>query len=123
LLAFLACRDDRATETKTTSAQLDTVGNESAIERITTARCNRELACAELGHAPASGALQCAAEVRRAIQHSLSAAECPLGIDRAALDTCVNAIRDERCGVAFDTFTVSACQARDLCRPSASASR
>jgi hypothetical protein len=129
LVLLLACREDRrATETTTTGAGLDTVSNdtvanETAIERITTARCNREQACAELGHVAAGGALRCSAEVRNAIQNELSRAECPWGVDRAALDGCVNAIRDERCGAAFDSFTISACRTRDLCRERASAAR
>ena len=118
-----SCSRERVTPpeaTTTTSAALDTeiVANDTAIERLVEARCNREQACSDLGLAPKTDLVRCVAENRTAIGELMSTAQCPNGADRAALDACINAIRDERCDAAPATsdMPLAPCRGADLCR-------
>lgn len=131
-LALAGCKSERNVrpvqgpppetgETTTTGAPY-TVTNLTAIERIVQARCNREQECAERGHEP-TDPTRCAAEQRRAIESGLSSGECPGGISAEALDACIEAIQNERCGVAHDALTVASCRTQELCRPAAAAER
>ncbi len=87
------------------------------VEELAAARCNREEGCSNVGGGrsyASHGA--CLALMRGEIGNELNADSCPLGIDRANLERCKIAIREERCGDALATISRgTACRSSALC--------
>ena len=87
-----------------------TVSQESAdtavVERLTSARCEQEQGCKNVGPQARYASLNvCTDQVRGGIGNELNAYNCPRGLDSAAVDRCVAAIQSEECGRPFDTLT------------------
>jgi len=104
---------DRAGTTHVTSASFTT--KESAVDRITAARCAREVTCSNLGpdkHFTTND--NCVLEVREHMNKELNSNECPDGIDAKQVDECLDKIRDESC-----TNPLSTVQRLAECRTSA----
>ena len=117
----VACKSDgeRAVgQTTVTSGNVDIVANDVAVDRLTRARCARETRCARLGVERSFTTPEaCDRNVRSGLAIELDAAtSCPLGLDRAKLDTCLRAIEREACDNAVETVArLVACRASELC--------
>ena len=113
VVAF-GCKGGRepAATTTTTAA----VSNDDAITRLTTARCEREAACNNIGpgkkHADRDA---CMREASQNSRGTLRADQCPQ-IDESKLTNCLNDIRNERCGNPLDSLdTITSCTRGKIC--------
>lgn len=108
---------ERVGVTTVTGADLGSQANDTAIDRITSARCARETACNNVGsdkHFVSHDV--CVREVRAKLGDDLRTAECPRGIDSEALEKCMEATRTESCNNPVETIQrLAACRAGDLC--------
>ena len=103
--------------TTVTGADLGSMANGVAIERIATARCSRETACNNVGADKRfTNCDLCSSELRSSIGKDLAPSECPRGIDEAALDNCMDAIRSESCNNPVETIQrVATCRTSEIC--------
>lgn len=103
--------------TMLTGADVGSISSDTATERIMVARCTRETACNNIGtdkHFVSSEA--CARELRAKVGADISPANCPYGIDIAATNNCVEAIRNESCNNPGDTISrLDSCRTSALC--------
>jgi hypothetical protein len=105
--------------TTTTSASPQLVSGERAIERVTRARCTRQLACGFIGtdqfYDDYDG---CSRDLREATREFLlGSSACTAGIDEWALSTCLNDIREDPCGDMHGTVeSIASCAMDKLCR-------
>jgi hypothetical protein len=112
-------KDDgvRVGETTTTGVNLGAVNFDTASNKIVAARCDREMACKNVGdgkHFTTPAA--CTRELGTKLKDDLRPAECPNGVDAKHLDDCLTAIRKEACGNPIDTIgRISACNESGLC--------
>jgi hypothetical protein len=108
---------DRVGTTTITGADLGALSNDLAVARITAARCARETACNNVGadkHFVDHDV--CAREVQKKLATDLDPKQCPRGIDAAAVDTCMEAIRTESCNNPIDTISrLASCRTSDMC--------
>jgi hypothetical protein len=108
---------ERVGVTTVTGADLGSLSNELAVERIVAARCARETQCNNIGsdkHFVDHDV--CARELRSRVSVDLRAGECARGIDATALDNCMEAIRSESCNNPIDTIQrLAACRTGELC--------
>ena len=79
-------------------------------------RCDRENKCGNIGNARKYGTRdECIAKLE-ASYSDLRPEECPSGIDRAKLDTCLDSIRSEDCNSPLDSLQrLAACRSGALC--------
>lgn len=112
-----ASTDDHVGTASVTGADLGGMSNDLAIERIVGARCARETACNNVGADKHFVSPEvCARELHSRIGDDLKPAECPRGLDEAALDKCMDAIRTESCSNPTDAIQrLAACRTSDLC--------
>jgi hypothetical protein len=103
--------------TTVTGAAWGSLSNDLAIERIVAARCARESSCNNVGadkHFVNHDL--CARELRSRIGDDLKPSECPRGIDAAAVEKCMESIRNESCNNPIDTISrLAACRTSDMC--------
>lgn len=84
-------------DTTPTAGLLDTDPNDSAIDRITSARCAREFACNRVGSGKKwTDDNACRRETRQNVRGDYNSTECHV-IQSDKLQSCVDAIRDEKC--------------------------
>jgi hypothetical protein len=128
-LALAACNRDRATEksdrmrgnepgtSTVTGANVPSISNETAISRITEARCGREAACGGIGkdkHYISRDV--CTEGVHASTKNDLNSQACPGGIEQMQLDKCVATIKAESCNNPIDAIErLAACRISDLC--------
>lgn len=114
----VACRRDRGEAvgtTTTTSAKLDAMTTNDAMERLVEARCNHEQLCREMGMLAATQPTGCADDVRSAIGDML-VTDCPQGVAPSRLDACTSALRESPCGGPLVATTLpEACRSAELC--------
>ena len=91
--------------------------NESAIESLAMARCDREELCNNVGTGKTYANREaCLDELRNKGRDELRTSECPRGIDPTQLDKCLAEIRGERCGNPLDKVgRLNACRSDGLC--------
>lgn len=93
------------------------LSNDTAIERIVTARCAREVTCSNLGpdkHFETSD--KCVQEVTAHYKEDLRGDACSHGVDGDALDHCLSAIKSESCTNPLDAVArLNDCRAGKLC--------
>jgi hypothetical protein len=103
--------------TTVTGANVGTVGNQAAVDRIVAARCAREVSCNNVGadkSFQSTGA--CSQKLRGDMKDDLNANDCPRGIDQKELNECLEEIRNEKCGNPIDTISrLAACRTSDMC--------
>lgn len=108
---------DHTGTTTTTGARIAPMSNESAIDRIVAARCQRESTCNNVGadkHFASNDV--CTRELRSKIKDDLKASECPRGVDAKELDECMESIKKESCNNPLDTLSrLAACRTSDMC--------
>jgi hypothetical protein len=101
--------------TFTTGAR--TVSPDVATTRLTTARCDREVACMKVGQGkrfPDRDA--CMREIGHDTATTLHADACQPGIDDAKLGTCIVEVRSGRCDDPLDAIArIAACKQSELC--------
>jgi len=92
--------------------------NQSAVESITAARCDREQRCNQIGSGKKyESRSSCVASVRADWQGELSSLECPRGIEQGKLDTCIDKLRTDGCANPVESLgRVAACRQAELCR-------
>lgn len=108
---------DRAGTTTTTGAHVGSISYETATNRIVASRCDREVACDNIGAKKRfADRTVCTHELGAKLRDDLKPSECPNGVDGKALDDCLTAIQKESCGNIIDTISrVNTCKTSDLC--------
>ena len=110
------CGHDETGTPTATGASVATSPNDDAITRITTARCDREVACNNVGDGKKyadKGA--CEREVRQDTNSSLRASECGV-VKGPEMDSCLSEITGQKCGDPFDAVSrMAACRQGKLC--------
>ena len=103
--------------TTLTGAEFNALSSETAIERITVARCSRETACNNVGSDKHFVSYDvCARELRSKVGEDLAANKCLQGIDAVAIENCTEAIRTESCNNPVDTLSrLATCRTSALC--------
>jgi hypothetical protein len=92
-------------------------GHEQVVQRIAEATCERERSCGTIGPgAYFSSREQCLESVAQKYRPQLDPGQCPQGIDRRELDSCLESLEAGQCANPSDQITRSArCSASDLC--------
>lgn len=104
-------------ETTLTGAQVNAVSNDAAIDKIVSARCDREIACNNIGADKRYGDRSaCTQELKGKVQTDLKSNDCANGLDGKQLDQCLDQVRTENCNDPFDTIArLAACRSAELC--------
>jgi len=119
-----ACKRDApeppVSTTTTTSANLNVVvvSNQESIAHLMEARCTRNAECRTTPGTPFVGGgashEECLAQIGPSLKARLGTEACPLGMDGAALDRCLQNLRTQQC---IDPLTVeSIVEGIDSCR-------
>jgi|SRR5580658_7721787 hypothetical protein len=109
---------DPASRTHLTSAQPAAAPvNLASIDAIALARCDREQRCDNVGAGKTfSNREACLNDIRSKGDNDLTTSACPGGIDTTRLQTCLDAVRTERCDNPLDAVgRLSACRTDSLC--------
>ncbi len=108
---------DRSGTTTTTGAPYGSISYETAANRIVASRCDREVACDNIGAKKRfADRTVCTHELGVKLRDDLKPSECPNGVDAKHLDDCLSAIQKESCGNIIDTISrVGACNNAGLC--------
>ena len=108
-------QQDRSGSATLTSSSFTT--RESAVDRITAARCAREVTCSNIGadkHFATND--KCVTEVKSNLDSELGPNECPDGLDARQVDECLDAIRGESCTNPMSTvMRLGQCRTGGLC--------
>lgn len=90
------------------------VASNSAIDRISAARCQREAACNNVGADKAYASQDvCMNQLRGQARDELKGDQCKQGVDPKDLDECVSEIQKASCGSTL--AQIDDCEADDLC--------
>lgn len=90
--------------------------NDAAIERLTEARCKREVACNNIGNGKKwNDEAACKREVRQNIHSDYRQSECH-NVLQDKLQSCIDAINGEKCDSAFDLARMNACRKGNICK-------
>lgn len=122
-LALLSCAPpaSRAPPTVSpslTGAELGSSSNDEAVMRVTTARCERELACNKIGHGRAyEDQPTCLERIGALMDEAAGTNACPAGTDDVAVAACLLEIQRTPCGGELERSTnLPACTRSSLCR-------
>jgi len=87
------------------------------VNRLATARCDREQACNNVGAGQKYATHDvCLDEMRGKLANEMNSYTCPGGFDRVGLQACVSAIQTEECGNPLDTIErIDKCRKDALC--------
>ena len=101
----------------TTSTAAHITSNDTAIQRVTNARCDREVACNNIGGGKSYSTREaCMNELGHDKAADLRAEECPRGISEPDLHDCLTDIKSEKCGNPLDSISrIAACRKGKLC--------
>ena len=95
------CKERQEPATTTTTGA---VSHDDAIMRLTTARCEREAACNNLGSGKKYADREaCMSEAGQSARGTLRADQCAM-IDQSKLSSCLNDIKNERCSNPIDSL-------------------
>jgi Family of unknown function (DUF6184) len=88
------------------------------VHEISTARCEREQTCGNVGAGKTYESTdQCVTKLDADGYADLNSADCKAGIDRTQLDKCLSAIKAEECNSPMDSLErVVDCRSTALCR-------
>jgi hypothetical protein len=92
-------------------------GIDSAVERLAKEQCDREQRCGNVGagHDYDTHA-KCLTVMRGKATDDLTLDSCPGGIDQKSLGSCLSAIREQKCGLSFESFSRrNECRVAQLC--------
>ena len=101
----------------TSAPYVRVVSSDEAVMRLTNARCDREVACENVGSERAFVDRDaCARELGHDAYVNLGPRLCPGGVDDSKLATCLADVRTERCNNPIDTIErLLSCRRRELC--------
>jgi hypothetical protein len=93
------------------------------VDRLANVVCDREQSCGTIGPgAYFKGRDECLETVRAKLSKQLNHDQCPAGIDKDALASCISSYQATECAAGSDAITRSArCPLSDLCMKSAPA--
>jgi len=116
---------DEGTPKDTESTQGAVSEHRSAVDAITSTRCDREQRCNHIGSGKKyESRSACMTKVRSDWQADLNALECPKGVAQAKLDDCLDAIRTEGCANPIEALnSLVSCRQAEICRASLSLAR
>lgn len=111
--------------TTVTGANVGVVQNQSAIQRIVQARCEREASCNNVGGDKRFADRNvCTSEIQKDMRDDLNAKDCPYGVDAKELNACLDSIQKESCGNLIETISrLAACRTSDMCLKTAAPNR
>ncbi len=90
--------------------------NDATIDRITDARCKRELACNNVGNGKKyNDEAACKRELRQNTHSDLRQSECKTVLTDK-VQSCIDAIQNEKCDSVFELSRVNACRKGNLCK-------
>ena len=107
-----AARSDKSGVTN-----MQPVVDTAAVERLASARCNREQSCNKVGAGQtyATRAV-CIDQMRGNIANDLNSYKCPRGIDAEHVNHCLLAVENEQCDHPLDTLQrIEKCSTSELC--------
>jgi hypothetical protein len=115
--AFFSVACDRSSTDQTTTTSATTnEPNDTTIERLTEARCRRELACDNVGaNKKWNDEAACRREIRQNVHGDYRQSECHTVLADKLL-SCIDAIQNEKCDAVFDMTRVNACRKRTICK-------
>lgn len=92
-------------------------GIDSAVERLAREHCDREVRCGNVGaDKDYESRDKCLTVLRGRETDALSLDSCPGGIDQRNLESCLSSIRDQKCGLSFDSVSRrNECRTAQLC--------
>jgi hypothetical protein len=125
MLGLIACDQNKSSETQTTGATMPmrvqtpvavaADPNDDTIDRITAARCTREVACNNIGTGKKwVDDSSCHREVRQNVHADFRRTECRYVLTDK-LQSCIDAIRDEKCDAVLDLTRMNACRKSAIC--------
>jgi hypothetical protein len=87
------------------------------VDRIATARCNRAQACNDIGNGKMYLSRQlCQEQIRGNSANDVTGYNCPHGVDKVALDRCMQAIDVSPCGKSTEKLSdIAECKTDALC--------
>jgi hypothetical protein len=104
--------EDRNVATADPASTHDT----AVVDRLSSARCDREAACDNVGDGKKYASQQvCMDKMRGGIANDINSYQCPRGIDGTAVQECLAAIGNEECGA----HPIEAITRMDRCRSGA----
>jgi hypothetical protein len=130
LVAVAGCKSDRERarakmeheregrgSTTVTGANVGSVPNESAIDRVVAARCAREATCNNIGSDKHYASRDiCTQKIKADMRDDLTPKDCPRGIDPKELNDCLDAIHKEDCNNPLDMIgRLATCRTSNLC--------
>lgn len=122
VLALFACggADEThvaAPDTRVTSTGAQVGADKAIVDQLASARCDQEQSCKNIGPGAKFASRDvCTDQLRGAIGNDLNTYQCPGGLDHAALDRCMSAIKTEECNHPFDTIKrFDKCSTGSLC--------
>lgn len=108
---------DRVGTTTITSSVYGGIGSDIAVGKLVASRCARETACNNVG--PDRRFVDpdiCTHELSERIGMDLKPSTCPRGVDAAALENCLDAIRNESCNNPVETVErLATCRTSEMC--------
>jgi hypothetical protein len=95
-----------------------TAANDPSIQRLATARCDREQTCNNIGVDKKWATRDaCMSDLSEDLVDELNMDECPGGIVQKELDECLAEIKNESCNNPIDKIErFAACRESDLCK-------
>ena len=101
----------------TSAPHVRVVSSDEAVMRLTNTRCDREVACSNVGSERVFVDRDaCARELGHDAYVNLRAPLCPGGVDDSKLATCLADVGNERCNNPIDTIErLRSCRSRELC--------
>jgi len=115
-LALVACAHQSDPQPTTASASGGALTNESGVNSLAKARCEREAQCHNLAGGDDKDRRDCVHDVRDAQSKVVGPDVCQSGIDKANLDKCVALLQDQLCEGKLGTIeSFPECHADRLC--------
>lgn len=95
-----------------------TTNRNRAVKDITSARCEREMRCGNVGADDKyESRSACITEIGKDWRDDLSFEDCPGGVSTKELEECLSEVRNEDCNNPFDKLSrLAACRESDLCK-------
>ncbi|MDB4944080.1 MAG: hypothetical protein JWP97_3614 [Labilithrix sp.] len=112
----VACNSPKAPVEGVTTTGAGVVSNKDVTTRLTNAKCDHAKACNDFGtDKKFKDEAGCKSEVSHDYEDEFKAADCPHGVRKERLDTCLLKMKEEACG----TNVSEKIQKHDACRRTA----
>ena len=117
LAAMGACSHDNAEPNTPGATSVQRTDADTAIDQIANARCDREVACNNVGGDKGYASRSACMDAMRAKgKDELRVTNCPGGVVQDQLNRCVADVRGERCSNPLDTLSrLESCATGTLC--------